>query len=516
MATVSPIWIGAKRARVNGSEYHGPTKLLVDSPVIACSAGIASKRAKVNAVPLIRLSADPKLPAEIGSLEGSWEGTICVSDLAKLRLVLQLSHSQAGPLIGTLSTPEQNVIGLQIQSMTFQEGTLRFRLSKLGAEFAGTLEPSGMAIAGQWRQSGNVFPVILAKVDPIAGRHSRPQTPTRPLRHPEEEVTYKSDAGKTKLAGTLTVPAIRGKHPAVILISGSGPQDRDSTLWGHKPFLVLADYLANLGIATLRVDDRGVGASTGDTWTATSADLADDVLQGVCFLARRHDIDPQHIGLLGYSEGGLVGAIAATRSEKISFLVMIGTPGLPLEQVLETQRRHVRRRAHTPRDTTHWEEQLVGSLLDVIKTETDARQTMAAMQMVIQRALTELPATEATRLEQVRAIVEAQATLIRTPWFRFLLSVDPRALLHRVECPVLAVNGTRDWQVDAKSNLMEIERALRAGGNDHVAIKRLRNLNHILQTTRNGELSDYADIQETIAPTALKLIGNWIAQQARI
>lgn len=452
-----------------------------------------------------------KLPLE--PLTGTWQGTIKISDVLGLRVALRVGQSKTGQLSATLESLDQGATNFKLDSISLRDGRLQFSIDRLGAEFLGVLDTGGTIAEGEWRQRGMFLPLTLTRSHGSGLKFLRPQAPQRPYPYREEEVAYESEAGGVSLAGTLTVPKDEGQPPALLLISGSGAQDRDGTLLGHKPFLVLADYLTRKGVAILRVDDRGIGGSTGNLANSTSINLAEDVLGGVRFLGARKDINAKKIGVLGHSEGGLVGALAAARCASIAFLVLMGAPGLPGEEILQMQRRLIHMRANTRRELINWEENLIDRLLTVLKTGVDDQEAKAAMGIIVQEEMGRFPEKERNDRGDVSRLLDAEVARMCTPWFRFFLSYDPRPTLVNVCCPVLAVTGAMDLQVPSKPNLMEIDQALRRGGNARVRVEELANLNHLFQTSEGETPSEYGEIQETIAPAALDLIGDWILEQ---
>jgi pimeloyl-ACP methyl ester carboxylesterase len=342
----------------------------------------------------------------------------------------------------------------------------------------------------------------------------RPQTPRPPFPYKLIEVTYPSKPGAVTLAGTLTEPEGPGPFPAVILISGSGPQDRDETLFEHKPFLVLADALSRRGVAVLRVDDRGVGGSTGSLLNATSDDFAGDVLAGIALLRSRPEIDARRIGLLGHSEGGIIAPMVAARSPDVAFIVLLAGTGLPGEQILYLQGQAVLKGMGVGEKKLKDQLDLQTRFFDILRTEKDEKAADARMRELAKAAQETLSAEERKAMGDIEALVTAQLKTVRTPWFRFFLNYDPRTALAKVKCPVLALIGQKDRQVPPKENLSQIERALRAAGNTAITVKELPGVNHLFQTCSTGAPSEYAQIEETIAPAALAEIVDWITRQA--
>jgi uncharacterized protein len=301
----------------------------------------------------------------------------------------------------------------------------------------------------------------------------------------------------------------------VILISGSGAQDRDETIFQHKPFLILADVLTRRGIAVLRVDDRGVGGSTGSVVKSTSEDFAGDVLAGIAFLKSRADINAKKIGLIGHSEGGLIAPLVAARSSDVAFIVMMAGTGLPGAEISYLQGRLIGKAMGVDDKELVKQEEIQRRLFDIIKTETDHAKVRARVLEVTKKMVSELPEDERKRAGNIDSLVDSQIKTLESPWTRFFLTFDPRPTLAKVRCPVLALNGDKDLQVPPKENLAEIRKALEQAGNTQVTTKELPGLNHLFQTCKSGTVAEYALIEETIAPAALKVIGDWVVEQVR-
>ncbi|NJD20351.1 MAG: alpha/beta hydrolase, partial [Gemmatimonadetes bacterium] len=341
----------------------------------------------------------------------------------------------------------------------------------------------------------------------------RPQHPKPPFPYRAEEVAIPPGTPGVTLAGPLPLPQGTGPFPAVVLVSGSGPQDRDESLMGHKPFLVLADHLTRKGIAVLRYDDRGVGKSTGSFSTATSEDFAADALAAVAFLKARGDVGA--VGIAGHSEGGLIGPLAASRSADVAFLVMLAGPGLPGEEILYLQGDLIARAGGASEAQTAANRRIQEAMFGVVRTQPDSTAAVTEMQHALQETLASLPADirRAMEAELTPAALDAQIRQVNSRWFRFFLTYDPRPTLAKVRVPVLALNGALDLQVPAEANLREVEAALKRGGNADVTARLLPGLNHLFQTARTGSPSEYADITETMSPAALEAVSSWILQR---
>jgi hypothetical protein len=301
----------------------------------------------------------------------------------------------------------------------------------------------------------------------------------------------------------------------VILITGSGAQDRDESLLGHKPFFVIADYLTRRGIAVLRVDDRGIGGSTGKNNKSTTADFAGDVLAGVEFLKTRKEIDRKKIGLIGHSEGGVVAPLAASRSNDITFIVMLAGTGVNGEEIIQLQSDLISRASGEPEEEIRRGLQLNAAAIAVAKKNLDSTEEKLQLRKAVENFVTSLPDSDKAKMKNPVEEIEAQTRMFFSPWAKFFLTYDPRLALQKVKCPVLAVNGEMDLQVPPKQNLAEIEKALKTGKNKHYTIKMLPGLNHLFQHSETGSPMEYGKIEETFAPEALQVVGDWIEQQVK-
>jgi pimeloyl-ACP methyl ester carboxylesterase len=396
---------------------------------------------------------------------------------------------------------------IAIEETTFVDGTLSMKMPNMKSAYTGKMEADGNTIKGEMEQVGAGKMPLDLKRQAKAVTLNRPQHPKKPYPYVEEELTFESKAKDVKLAGTLTKPKGDGPFPAVILISGSGPQDRDETLMGHKPFLVIADYLTRRGIAVLRYDDRGIGKSTGRFADATSKDFADDAAGAVAFLKPRKDIGK--IGLMGHSEGGLIAPMVAAENPDIGFIVLLAGPGEPGDVILIAQGQLIVKAMGGDEKALARQKSVQTKLIGMVKEGADEAMLKAALKD-IEKELTD---EEKKELDKVRGAAEGQIARLGTPWFRFFLTYDPRPTLGKVKCPVLAVNGDLDLQVPAKENLEAIEKAVRAGGNTDVTVRQFPALNHLFQTSKMGLPTEYGKIEETFAPAVLETIGEWITKR---
>jgi len=463
---------------------------------------------------LISLSGNLAAGDNEKKLTGVWEGKLKFQG-AELRIVFRVSEKPDGSYSALLDSPDQGATGIPVDKVRFEDSTVVFEIPSIMGMYEGIVEKGFLAIKGTWKQSGFELPLDLERVDKVP-TVSRPQLPGKPYPYNEEEVTYENGAAGIKLSGTLTYPKEGAPFPAVILISGSGPQDRDETVFGHKPFLVLADYLTRKGIAVLRVDDRGVGGSTGSLWESTSEDFAQDVLAGIEYLKTRKEIDNSRIGLIGHSEGGIIAPMVAARSSDVAFIVLMAGTGVRGEDLLYMQSRLIGRASGTDDEKLARNEELQRKLFRIVKTEGDLSVAEKRIRQTLEEAINGMSEEERSSIPDRDIYIDTQVKNLLSPWFRFFLIYDPLPALTNVRCPVLALGGDKDLQVPADVNLKAIEEALKKGGNNHVTVKKFEGLNHLFQSAETGTVSEYSTIEETISPVVLETIAAWIDSVAGV
>lgn len=443
-------------------------------------------------------AADATSGQSASALAGSWLGQLAVGPL-KLRLVLHVTRQADGSWAATMDSPDQGQFGLLFEHVTVAGDQLSVTSEKLHGGFTGRLV--GGHLEGTWQQGPGKLALVLEPG--TATVVAKPQEPRPPYPYEVEDVRYPNIRDDVTLAGTLTRPHGHGPFPAVVLIPGSGQHGRDCMIFGHKPFKLWADALTRRGVAVLRVDDRGMGGSTGDFAMVTSAALARDVEAGLDYLRSRRDI--ARVGLVGHSEGGMIAPMVAAERPDVAFVVTLAGPGLPGDRIIVDQVGLLSQAAGMPAAEVEQAKALQARVLDVVKA--DLADAVARERL---RALL-LPAG-ATAEQQAQ--VEGTIDKLLSPWYRFFVRGDPRAYLARVKCPVLAVNGERDLQVEAGPNLAAIRETLEAHGNHAVTTLALPHLNHLLQTCRTGLVQEYGQLDETVAPAALNAVGEWIEHRA--
>lgn len=453
--------------------------------------------------------------------ERVWSGGVAVSPERTIGIVFRLSTGEDGQPVGLLSIPEQGLNDTPVSELAVAETGFAFVLAlpslpeAYRPSFELTLDEGG-SLSGTMTQSGMTFPMTMSLSDEAALRAERealrPQTPRPPFPYRTEEVTVPvaTDAGAHTLAGTLTLPAVdsfgEGPYPTVVFITGSGAQDRDETIFEHKPFAVLADHLARHGIASLRCDDRGVFGSTGDPETPTTHDFVDDARAQVDFLLPRAEIGP--IGLIGHSEGAVVGPMLAADDADVKFVVMLAGTGVPGAQVLIEQTAAILAASGLPPEQVAAAREAQTEVL----TRYAAGEDPAQLHDLLVDQITNQTMVEFTDEQIEQAVAQAQAQL-RSPWLRAFVTLDPCDALRKVTQPVLVLNGGMDLQVLNWQNVPEIEKAL--ANNPGVTVRVFEGLNHLFQPSEVGTVAEYTTIKTTIAPEVLEVVTEWVLEHTK-
>ncbi len=454
--------------------------------------------------------ARPSAAQSPPDLAGTWEGAVTVGGGQQVRILFHF-RTELGAWSVTWDSPDQGATGLPAGPVTVDGSSVSIDLSVIQGGFDAELAPDGESMSGTFRQGPASIPLRVERTERTVTPLERPQHPSPPFPYRAEEVGFVNVAGGGhRLAGTLTLPEGAGPFTAAILISGSGPQDRDETLQGHKPFLVIADHLTRAGVAVLRYDDRGIGASEGNFAAATSADFATDVQAAMDFLASRPEIDARRVGLIGHSEGGLIAPMVAVERDDVAFLVLLAAPGLPGDEILLMQGALIAEAGGADEAAIRDSQSIQREIFAILKGAPDPAAVRDQVRAVLTRAAGRLTPRQRQSSGLTGAGIESQVAQVTSPWFHFFLRYDPRTPLRRVTAPVLALGGQRDLQVPPRENLREIATALRQAGNTDVTTTELRRLNHLFQTSVSGAPSEYGGITETFAPEALERISEWI------
>lgn len=427
------------------------------------------------------------------SVVGSWAGELNIQGM-KLPLVLNISEKD-DKLQSTLDSPKQGAKGLPVKETKFENNELTIEAPALGINYKGTLQENG-EISGTFSQNGMSLPLVFKKGQAEAAELKRPQTPKPPYNYFTEDVTLKNETEGNLLAGTIAAPNDKKDIPIFVMITGSGTQNRDEELFGHKPFLVIADYLAQKGIGTFRLDDRGIGGSEKGKDGATTEDFAGDISSAVNFLAAR---GYKNIGLIGHSEGGMIAPMVGQVNKNVKSMILLAGPGIPIVELMKLQTYQVSLSSGVSEDQARHAAEQNYDMYYFVKDykgnelEKDLRKYIRQDNPLMKD-------------EQITAAVNQ----FTNPWFQYFLRFDPDAYLSKTKVPVLAINGTLDVQVTAKENLEGIRKSLTKAKNKKFEVLDFNGLNHLLQTAKTGSVNEYSEIEETIAPEVLEKIADWI------
>lgn len=454
------------------------------------------------------------------SINGNWEGDLDVNGTA-IPIVFHI-QTEGNGFTGTFDSPKQMAYGLAISNIRTGGDSIILEMDILKGRYAAKLGDKIMN--GYWYQGGAVFPLKMEQVSGTVSTNApvRPQTPKEPFNYTSEELTYYNADKSIRFGATLTVPKkIAGVeyfrepiYSTAILITGSGQQDRDETIMGHKSFAVIADALSSQGIAVLRIDDRGIGKTTGNFDTSTTRDFALDVEAAIDFLKTRKDVDLDRIGLIGHSEGGMIAPMVAAKRKDVNFIVLLAGPGIPIIDLMTEQVEAVARSKNSPAALVKAGSQLFRLAAQTINSNKD---TVAVRQKIIQQVEDWASKTDKALLEAMelpdaatrKAYVNAQVDALLSPWYRYFLAFDPSVWLKQVRCRVLALNGEKDIQVAAGANLAAIRQSLQSGRTDYTVTSR-PGLNHLFQNCKKCTVEEYGELEETFDPATIQLIIDWI------
>ena len=438
----------------------------------------------------------------ISKAEGTWQGAIEVANM-RMRLQLHIAHDEKGQLLASVDSLDQGIQGIPATQVSEKDGQLKLAIDTFQAEYHGTLSGNKNEITGTWTQNDAAEKLDFRRSSkPLELR--RPQNPVKPYPYKEEEVSFASAEGKATLAATLTIPQGAGPFPGVVFIGGSGRTDRDESIAGHKPFLVLADALTRQGIAVLRYDKRGTAQSAGDYEQASMQDFAADAQAAFAFLTSRKEIDLKRTGVLGHSEGGILAAMVAARGNDVNWLVLLAAPAATGERTLLKQSELIARTGGLPEEQIAHSQQLDRMAYAAVRSEKGPAALEARLKELVEKSGLNGAMPPAALQEQMR--------LMTTPWFREFLDFDPEPVFAQLKCPVLALNGDRDLQVDADDTVPLLRNAYEKSGNKDFTVAQISGVNHLFQHAPSGSPALYGAIEETIAPEVLKAIEHWLAQ----
>lgn len=452
------------------------------------------------------LSFPTILHAQPDTLYGKWGGALTIGN-ARLSLAFSIERDSNGetPVV-YLDVPVQGLRHYRLETALDADSLLlHVKARAFGMEYTGRYEKD--TIRGLFSQNGMNLSLALCRLlDSVPGL-KRPQTPQPPYPYYVEEVFFYNQKQGVRLSGTLTLPDAKYKGTVAVLVSGSGQQDRDETIFEHKPFRVWADYLTRAGIGVLRYDDRGVGGSTGEVENATSYDFSLDAEAAVRYLRKRGF---SSVGIIGHSEGGMIAPMVASRNPKVGFIVLLAAPGIPCDSLLLLQNRAIARSQAYPEDRIEDLLQTNRQLFALLLSDMPEKEKKDSMLYVFRRSLgSDFPEDEYDNPVQEEAVRNQVNTLL-TPWFRYFVAYHPASVLQKVKCPVLAINGSQDVQVLAEPNTDGIRQALRQAKNRRFSVEILPGLNHLFQQCADCTVGEYAEIEETVNEKALKITADWL------
>jgi len=446
---------------------------------------------------------------------GTWEGKLNVG--IELRIVFHIKQQADGSLKSTADSPDQSAFGLKCDTTVLSGNELNIQMIDLGASFTGKMIDDS-TIEGVFTQ-GSDLPLTLKKVEKVSER-KRPQTPKPPFTYKSEDVIYHNADKSLQYGATITIPEGKGPFPAAVLITGSGPQDRDETILGHKPFAIIADHLTRNGYIILRVDDRGVGKSTGDFGQSTSEDFAKDVSNSIDYLLTRPETDKKKLGMIGHSEGGMIAPMVAVARKDIDFIVLLAGPGVRITELMEEQNAAILRSMGISDSAVTEAKSLFRRIVNVIQSSADSLSALQQASVVMENwkatkseaILSELGLADSNkRSEHVNQLVQQ----LHGTWFRYFINFNPRPYLEQLRCKVLALNGSKDIQVISSQNLPGIEAALKRSKAKAILVKELPGLNHLFQDCNKCTVDEYGQLEETFSPFALQEIINWMNKNVK-
>ncbi|MHA7059121.1 alpha/beta hydrolase family protein [Aquimarina sp. M1] len=432
-------------------------------------------------------------------VSGDWIGEINVNS-NNLGIAFHIQKTDAG-YTTTMDIPKQGLSKAKAAKTTFVNSELKVSFPEFKIEYKGNLVDNGK-ILGNLVQRG--YPISLDLKKGII-KLKRPQEPKPPFNYYSENITFMNSTDTLKLAGTLTLPKKEGKFPVVIIVSGSGPQNRDGEMFGHKPYFLIADQLTKNGIGVFRFDERGVGVSEGEFNTVTIAVSSSDVSSAIDYLRTRKEIDTSRIGLIGHSIGGIVAPKVASVDKHVGFIVLLAAPGVDGDVLMLSQKAAVEKTMGLNETQIAQSQELVKGAYDIIKnTKLDRKSLQDSINSFYVNKYGEL-FPENQRKMLVKQITDNEVAS--------LLKSRPSTYLEKITIPVLAINGKKDLQVSAEENLAVIKKSLAKAGNDNIKIVALENLNHLFQESTTGAISEYSEIEQTFSPIALDVIISWVKEQ---
>lgn len=443
---------------------------------------------------------------------GSWAGKIVV-DSNEILAVMYISKGDTCDYQIQFDFPEQGFEKLKLGKFFLEKDSVYIDVKKVRSKYYGHYDEATGTIVGKWWQLGKEYPLVFEKTIRDF-RLKRPQIPQKPYPYKEEEVSFFNSAAKIHLSGTITIPEGKGPFPAVLIVNGSGQQERDCEIMGHPWALVLSDYLTRQGIATLRYDDRGTGQSEGNPYTSNTLDFATDATAALMFLRQHPSVLKEKTGIIGHSEGGIIAQMIASRSSQVAFIVLLAAPGIDIIDLMVIQNRKMVESENMLRPEQYVElDRMTRRVFNTILKTSDNQQASKEILSFYMEYAKTLDSAQIKKMNLTEKNIRAQMITMLSPWYRYFLSIKPSRFLTKIKCPVLALNGEKDLQVTPDENLAAITDALKLGKNTKITLQKMPSLNHLFQTSEKGSFDEYAKIEETISPEVLQIISSWIKKQ---
>jgi pimeloyl-ACP methyl ester carboxylesterase len=459
------------------------------------------------------------------NITGNWEGTLKVQG-TEIPIVFHISKDSTGKFSASFDSPKQNAYNLACSEVIIKNDSVIIMMQIIKGWYSGKTDERNQMMTGTWVQGGAALPLNLGKTSKTVKTKeiNHPQTPKPPFPYKSEDVEYDNADKSIHFGATFTVPLpdpnvnylIAPTYPVVVLITGSGKQDRDETIFGHKPFAVIADYLTRHGIAVLRIDDRDMGKTTGDFSKSTTADFANDVEAGINYLKSRKEIDSNNIGLIGHSEGGMIAPMVAAKRKDVKFIVLLAGPGVKISELMEQQSVDIASSRGIPDKKLAQYRILYRQLVSIIINEPDSEKVFTRAVAVFNGwqkdndnstvRITTGVSDEETKLAFIRSFIEQ----LSSPWFNYFIKFDPARYLQKINCPVLALNGEKDIQVSSKQNLAAIKMSLEKNKNKKFKTLEMAGLNHLFQHCKKCSAEEYGELEESFDTATLNIIADWI------
>ena len=449
---------------------------------------------------------------EKDQIPGSWQGDLNTGN-GELRLVFNISLVEDNSFKATLDSPDQGAMDIPLGEVNVTGDSLRIAAPNIQGYYLGKVS-SDTSITGEWHQAGRILKLDLEKKGKAIVLN-RPQEPQPPFPYNEEEVSFRNAEQGFSLGGTLTLPGGEGPFPAAILVTGSGSQNRDEEIFGHKPFKLIADHLTRNGIAVLRYDDRGVASSGGSLLETTTRDYAEDARSAFDYLFKRSEIDHSEIGVIGHSEGGMIALMLASSQNDIAYILSLAGPGVDGKTILLEQSDYIASLSGVEKSILEDNRTVMSNVYDLMI----AHESYQVWEEEVLKFTSKFYSEKGSYNFSEEDIERGKRNLLGSipessyAWMRYFVMFDPASLFGSIKCPVLALNGEKDCQVLPEGNISAIRMGLLEAGNTNSTTMILPGLNHLFQNCETGLPNEYGIIEETFDQKTLEIMSEWIRQQ---